>query len=127
MTTIDLTHTPAIPITTAARPPGRVAAYRTLVRRRFALSARTPREVLVPLFTPVLFALVIAPALAATVGKFLPGIDYQTYVSVATVGLLIPLTMMFAGVSVILKSSLAGLTVPAFIVARATSLDAMLV
>src|SRR5207247_2255274 len=69
--------------------------------RRLELTVRTPREVVVPLVTPVLFALVIAPALAATVGTFVPGIDYMTYVSIATVGLLVPLTMMFSGVGVI--------------------------
>jgi hypothetical protein len=37
-------------------------ALSTLARRRFALSAHTPREIIVPLITPVLFALVIAPA-----------------------------------------------------------------
>ncbi len=35
----------------------------TLARRRFQLTARTPRELVVPLLTPILFALVIAPAL----------------------------------------------------------------
>ncbi len=33
----------------------------TLARRRFQLTARTPRELVVPLLTPILFALVIAP------------------------------------------------------------------
>ena len=49
-----------------------VSALRTLTARRFALSARTPREILVPLLTPVLFALVIAPALDS-IGPSLPG------------------------------------------------------
>ncbi len=35
----------------------------TLARRRFQLTARTPRELFVPLLTPIMFALVIAPAL----------------------------------------------------------------
>jgi len=39
------------------------AAIATLAGRRFTLTARTPRELLVPLLTPALFALVIAPAL----------------------------------------------------------------
>jgi ABC-2 type transport system permease protein len=88
----------------AAVPPAALpglGALATLARRRFALTARTPRELVVPVVTPVLFAVVIAPALASTVGSFVPGIDYQTYVSVATVGLLVPLTMMFGGVGVI--------------------------
>lgn len=101
MTTIDLTHTSATPVpTTTARPPGRLAAYRTLVGRRFALSARTPREILVPLFTPVLFALVIAPALDS-IGGSIPGIDYMSFAAIGTAALLIPLNTMFAGVGVL--------------------------
>ena len=46
----------------------RSSAFATLARRRFALSARTPRELFVPLLTPILFAFVIAPALAKVVG-----------------------------------------------------------
>src|SRR5437763_3665190 len=77
------------------------APLATLSRRRFSLSARTPRELFVPLLTPVLFAVVIAPALAKTVGSFIPGIDYMTFVSIATAGLLVPLNMMFSGIGVI--------------------------
>jgi hypothetical protein len=39
------------------------APLSTLARRRFQLTARTPRELVVPLLTPIMFALVIAPAL----------------------------------------------------------------
>jgi ABC-type multidrug transport system permease subunit len=77
-----------------------VTALRTLAGRRFALSARTPREIVVPLLTPVLFALVIAPALATMVHAT-NGLDYKTYVAVGTVGLLVPLSCMFAGIGVI--------------------------
>jgi len=74
----------------------------TLARRRFALTARTPRELFVPLLTPVLFAVVIAPALKEAVGGFRGGgIDYESFVAIATVGLLIPLNAMFAGIGVI--------------------------
>jgi ABC-2 type transport system permease protein len=55
----------------------------------------------VPLLTPVLFAVVIAPALAKTVGRFQPGIDYMTFVAIATAGLLVPLNTMFSGIGVI--------------------------
>jgi len=84
----------------APRPVRRSSALRSLVRRRFALSARTPREILVPLLTPILFALVIAPALATMVHTS-NGLDYKTYVAVGTVGLLVPLSCMFAGIGVI--------------------------
>jgi ABC-2 type transport system permease protein len=77
-----------------------MAALGALARRRLTLSARTPREILVPLLTPILFALVIAPALATMVHTS-NGLDYKTFVAVGTVGLLIPLSCMFAGIGVI--------------------------
>jgi ABC-2 type transport system permease protein len=78
-----------------------VTAFSTLTRRRLALSAATPREVLVPLLTPILFALVIAPAIAKTSGAGTGGLDYKTFVAVGTVGLLVPLSCTFAGIGVI--------------------------
>jgi ABC-2 type transport system permease protein len=69
-----------------------------LSRRRFQLTARTPRELVVPLLTPIMFALVIAPALKAALHT---DASYETFVAIGTVGLLIPLNTMFAGLSVI--------------------------
>ena len=80
------------------RAPGSAGIVRTLAGRRFALTARTPRELLVPLLTPILFALVIAPALKKALHT---SVDYEAYVAVGTMGLLIPLNMMFSGLSVI--------------------------
>ena len=100
MTTITTTVPAPVGV---ARSPARVkhlSAFATLSRRRFALSASTPRELLVPLLTPVLFAVVIAPALAKMIG-LANGIDYKTFVAVGTVGLLVPLSCMFAGLGVI--------------------------
>jgi ABC-type polysaccharide/polyol phosphate export permease len=76
------------------------AALSALVRRRAALSVRTPRELFVPLLTPVLFALVIAPALDS-IGPKIPGLDYMSFAAIGTAVLLIPLNCMFAGVGVI--------------------------
>ena len=99
---MDATITAPVTPASTARPRGRrVAALATLVGRRFSLTAHTPREILVPLLTPILFALVIAPALAKTVGSFQPGIDYMTFVAIATAGLLIPINTMFSGIGVI--------------------------
>jgi lipooligosaccharide transport system permease protein len=80
---------------------GSADAFATLTGRRLALSARTPRELLVPLMTPVMFALVIAPALAS-IGPKIPGLDYMSFAAVGTVALLVPLNCMFAGIGVIL-------------------------
>jgi ABC-2 type transport system permease protein len=60
--------------------------------RRFSLTTRTPRELLVPLLTPALFALVIAPALRTALHT---SASYESYVAVGTVGLLVPLNAFF--------------------------------
>jgi ABC-2 type transport system permease protein len=70
----------------------------TLSRRRFQLTARTPRELFVPLLTPIMFALVIAPALKAALHTHA---SYESFVAIGTVGLLIPLNTMFSGLGVI--------------------------
>jgi len=53
------------------------------------------------MLTPILFALVIAPALNAALGGLSTGIDYTAFVAVGTVGLLVPLATTFAGLSVL--------------------------
>jgi ABC-2 type transport system permease protein len=73
-------------------------AIATLSLRRFRLTARTPRELVVPLLTPLLFALVIAPALKEALHT---STSYESFVAVGTMGLLIPLNTMFAGIGVI--------------------------
>ena len=70
----------------------------TLAQRRFRLTARTPRELIVPLLTPIMFALVIAPSLKTALHT---GAGYESFVAIGTVGLLIPLNTMFAGLGVI--------------------------
>ena len=79
----------------AVRRPGVRRAVATLARRRFALTARTPRELVVPLTTPILFALVIAPALKTALHT---SSAYESYVAIGTVGLLVPLNTMFLGI-----------------------------
>jgi ABC-type polysaccharide/polyol phosphate export permease len=95
-TTVDMpTH--------AAGPSrgGGFAAVATLARRRLALSARTPRELLIPVMAPLLFAVVIAPALADTFDASPGGIDYMTFVAVSTLGLLVPLSCIQSGLGVV--------------------------
>src|SRR5205085_5276281 len=61
------------------------APLATLARRRFALTVRTPRELVVPLLTPVMFAVVIAPALKSAVGGLRgSNVDYEAFVALAT-------------------------------------------
>ncbi len=75
-----------------------LAPLATLAARRFQLSVRSPRELVVPLLTPILFALVIAPALKQALHT---STAYEAFVATGTIGLLIPLNTMFAGLGVI--------------------------
>jgi len=88
----------ARPLTESSSAPRRTSALATLARRRFQLSVRTPRELFVPLLTPILFALVIAPALHVALHT---PVSYEAFVAIGTIGLLIPLNTMFSGLSVI--------------------------
>jgi ABC-2 type transport system permease protein len=90
---------PALPAPTAlGLRAGMLDPLRTLARRRFQLTVRTPRELVVPLLTPIMFALVIAPALRAALHT---SASYESFVAIGTAGLLIPLNTMFAGIGVI--------------------------
>jgi len=82
----------------APTTPAALGAVATLARRRFALTARTPRELIVPLLTPVLFALIIAPALKEALHT---SSLYESFVATGTIGLLIPLNTMFAGLGAV--------------------------
>jgi ABC-2 type transport system permease protein len=83
-----------------ASRPRYLTALLTLARRHASLTAHNPRQIAVPLLTPILFATVIAPALKAALGG-LRSLDYTAFVSVGTVGLLVPLAATFAALSVI--------------------------
>jgi ABC-2 type transport system permease protein len=95
--------TTAIALPTVTRPARvrKVSAVPTLTFRRLALTIRTPRSLIAPLLTPVLFALVIAPALANTVASPADRKTYMTFIALATAGLLIPLNCMFSGIGVL--------------------------
>jgi ABC-2 type transport system permease protein len=98
-TVVDGVASPAPPVLAPRARFGR--AVQTLAARRAALTAHNPRQIAVPMLTPILFALVIAPALKAALGGLHTNIDYTAFVAVGTVGLLVPLATTFAGLSVI--------------------------
>jgi ABC-2 type transport system permease protein len=79
------------------------SALATLARRRAALTAGNPRQILVPLLGPILLAMIVAPALKKATGGLHSAIDYQSFVGVGAVGLVIPLSCIFAGLSVIVE------------------------
>jgi ABC-type multidrug transport system permease subunit len=76
-------------------------AVLTLARRRAMLTASNPRQIAVPLLGPALLALILAPALKKATGGLHSQIDYTSYVGVGAVGLVIPLSSVFAGLSAI--------------------------
>jgi ABC-2 type transport system permease protein len=92
---------PALLPRRAPRRTPALAALLTLARRRAALTSRTPRQIAVPLIGPALLALVVAPALQVATGGLRGGIDYTSFVGVGAIGLVIPLSCIFAGISVI--------------------------
>jgi ABC-2 type transport system permease protein len=95
-----IAQAPSIPL----RPPARArrpSALLTLARRRASLTSKTPRQIAVPLLGPALLALVVAPALKVATGGLHSHIDYTSFVGVGAVGLVIPLSCIFAGLSVL--------------------------
>src|SRR5581483_892378 len=92
----------AQPAPVALAPPRRRASVLlTLARRRAMLTSRTPRQIAVPLLGPALLALILAPALQKATGGLHSHIDYTSFVRTGAVGLVIPLTCVFAGLSVL--------------------------
>src|SRR5256714_14718414 len=83
------------------RRPGSTSALATLARCRAALTAGNPRQIAVPLVGPALLAVIAAPALKVATGGLHSAVDYQSFVAVGAVGLVIPLSCTFAGLSVI--------------------------
>jgi len=95
-----IAETPGLAIRRPARA-GRASVLLTLARRRAALTSKTPRQIAVPLLGPALLALVVAPALKVATGGLHSHIDYTSFVGVGAVGLVIPLSCIFAGLSVL--------------------------
>jgi ABC-2 type transport system permease protein len=93
MTTATAASELAAPL--PARTGNPAASLVPLAARRFQLSARTPRELVVPLLTPIMFAAVIAPALMHALHT---STAYEAFVATGTIGLLVPLNTMFAGI-----------------------------
>ena len=78
-----------------------LSALVALARRRASLTASNPRQILVPLLGPAVLAMVVAPALKVATGGLHSHIDYASFVGIGTVGLVVPLSCIFAGLSVI--------------------------
>jgi ABC-2 type transport system permease protein len=72
-----------------------------LYRRRLAVTTRTLSGIVGQIATPILWVLIVAPALDAALGGFDATIDYYTFVAVGQVAFLVPFTAMFNGINVI--------------------------
>jgi len=73
----------------------------TLYGRRLSVATKTLSGIAGTMAPPVLWVLLIAPALDDALGGFNLEIDYYTYVAVAQVALIVPFTSMFSGINVI--------------------------
>ena len=90
----------AVPLA-RSRGSRRASTLLTLARRRALLTTRTPRQIAVPLVGPALLALILAPALKKATGGLHSHLDYTSFVGVGAIGLVIPLSCVFAGLSVL--------------------------
>jgi ABC-2 type transport system permease protein len=95
-----IAETLSIPLRTPGRTR-RASALLTIAKRRASLTSKTPRQIAVPLLGPAILALVVAPALKIATGGLHTSIDYTSFVGVGAVGLVIPLSSVFAGLSVL--------------------------
>src|SRR6185503_10066437 len=88
-----------IPITRTKAPalahPSNAHGFAVLVARRIRVTTKTASGIIAQLVTPILWVLVVAPALASSRGAFNPHVDYFTFLAVGQVAFLIPFTAMF--------------------------------
>src|ERR1700759_3055271 len=95
-----VSETPVIPLPRRAGPRS-ANALAALARRRAAITAGNPRQGAGPLLGPALLAVIVPPALEGATRGLHSAVDYQSFVGVGAVGLVIPLSCIFAGLSVI--------------------------
>ena len=72
-----------------------------LYRRRVAITVKTPVALISQALMPVLWVLVVGPALASAVGRSAGHLDYFTYVAIGQIVFVLPFSAMFAGLTVL--------------------------
>jgi ABC-2 type transport system permease protein len=91
--------------TTALAPSARrlsaTAGFAPLYRRRVFIALKKPVAFVSQVLTPVLWVLVVGPALAHAFGGFARNVDYFSYVSIGQIVFVIPFSAMFAGLTVL--------------------------
>jgi ABC-2 type transport system permease protein len=85
----------------APRRPTAMHSVVVLAARRIRVTTKTASGVIGQLMTPILWVLIVGPALADSLGSFNPDVDYFTFIAVGQVAFLIPFTAMFNGINVI--------------------------
>ena len=75
-----------------------------MYRRRLAVTGKTASGIVGWLVAPVLWILVVGPALDSALGGFDPRIDFFTYISVGQATFLIPFVSMASGINVIIDA-----------------------
>ncbi len=76
------------------------AGFYPLYQRRVALAVKRPIALISQALTPILWVLVVGPALAHSVGGFARGVDYFTYIVIGQIVFVLPFSAMFAGLIV---------------------------
>lgn len=76
------------------------AGFAPLYRRRVALTVKNPIGLIGQLLTPVLWVLVVGPALASAFGAVARDSDYFTFLAVGQIVFILPFSAMFAGLVV---------------------------
>jgi ABC-2 type transport system permease protein len=77
------------------------AGFVPLYRRRVAVAVKTPMALISQALMPVLWVLVVGPALARTGVGSDGGGDYYSYVSIGQIAFVLPFSAMFAGLTVL--------------------------
>ena len=78
------------------------AGFVPLYRRRVAIAVKTPVALIGQALMPVLWVLVVGPALArAGAGSTDPDVDYFAYVAIGQIVFILPFSAMFAGLTVL--------------------------
>ena len=86
------------------REPGMSAAagFVPLYQRRVAIAVKTPVALVGQALMPILWVLVVGPALArAGAGSNDPDVDYYSYVAIGQIVFILPFSAMFAGLTVL--------------------------
>jgi ABC-2 type transport system permease protein len=76
-----------------------LAGFTALYRRRLSVALSQPAALAGQVLTPVLWVLVVGPALTRAFGGFTHQVNYASYVSLGQIVFILPFSAMFAGLT----------------------------